>query len=130
MEQGKELDEGTSWSRIENRHGVCHGAWYPAAIPLNCLWLHYFLSRLTGRSLSSGGWRVRLWTDESAFRVCLVPEHFDLPPVVHDWVNKGLGMFSRGCATGHRPIQDPVPLIENSRASCPGGRFFLVSPSK
>ena len=25
------------------------------------------------------------------------------------------------CATGH--IKDPVPHIEKSRASCPGGRF-------
>ena len=30
-------------------------------------------------------------------------------------------MSSRVCATGH--IQDPVPLVEKSRASCPGGRF-------
>ena len=30
-------------------------------------------------------------------------------------------MSSRVCATGH--IKDPVPLIEKSRASCPGGRF-------
>ena len=43
-------------------------------------------------------------------------EHFDFPPVVHDWANKGLGMSSRVWATGH--IKDPVPLIERSRASC------------
>ena len=49
-----------------------------------------------------------------------MPEHFDFPPVVHDWVQKGLGMSSRVCVTGH--IKDPVPLIEKSRASCPGGR--------
>ena len=30
-------------------------------------------------------------------------------------------MSSRVCATGH--IKDPVPLIEKSRASCPGGRI-------
>ena len=30
-------------------------------------------------------------------------------------------MSRRVCATGH--IKDPVPLIEKSRASCPGGRF-------
>ena len=30
-------------------------------------------------------------------------------------------MSSRVCVTGH--IKDPVPLIKNSRASCPGGRF-------
>ena len=47
-----------------------------------------------------------------------------LPPVVHDWVNKGLGMSSRVCATGH--IKDPVPELcnmEKSRALCSGGRF-------
>ena len=54
-----------------------------------------------GRSLWSGGWRVRLWTDRSAVRICLVPEHFGFPPVVHDWVNKGLGMSSCVCMTGH-----------------------------
>ena len=42
-------------------------------------------------------------------------------PVVHDWINKGLGMSSRVCATGH--IQDPVTLVEKSRTLCPGGRF-------
>ena len=46
-----------------------------------------------------------------------MPEHFDFPPVVHDWVNKGLGMSSRVCATGH--IKDPVPVIEKIT----GGRF-------
>ena len=48
--------------------------------------------------------------------------HFAPPPVVHVWVNKGLGIISSHvCATGH--IKDPVPLIAKSRASCPGGRF-------
>ena len=41
--------------------------------------------------------------------------------VIVVWVNKGLGMSSRVCATGH--VKDPVPLIEKSRASYPGGRF-------
>ena len=43
------------------------------------------------------------------------------PPVVHDWVNKGLGTSSHVCVTGH--ITNPVPLSEKSRASCPGGKF-------
>ena len=30
-------------------------------------------------------------------------------------------MSSRVCATGH--LKDPVPFVEKSRASCPGGRF-------
>ena len=41
------------------------------------------------------------------------------PPMVHDWVNKGFGISNCICATGHIK----VPLIKNSRASCPGGRF-------
>ena len=49
----------------------------------------------------------------------------DFSPVVHDWVNKGLGMSSRVCATGN--IKDPVSLIEKSRASCFGGRFHSSS---
>ena len=32
-------------------------------------------------------------------------------------------MSSRVCATGH--IQDPMPRIEKSKASCPCGRFPL-----
>ena len=44
-------------------------------------------------------------------------EHFGPPPVLRDWVIKGLGMYSRVCATGH------MPLIEKRRGLCPGGRF-------
>ena len=43
------------------------------------------------------------------------------PPVLRDWVIKGLGMSSRVYATGH--IKDPVPLIEKRRGLSPGGRF-------
>ena len=43
------------------------------------------------------------------------------PSVVIDWVNKVLGMSSLFYATGH--IKDPMPLIEKSRSSCPGGMF-------
>ena len=48
-------------------------------------------------------------------------EHFGSPPVLRDWVIKGLGMSSRISATGH--IKDPVPLIEKRRGLSPGGRF-------
>ena len=52
------------------------------------------------------------------------------PPVLRDWVIKGLGMSSLVYATGH--IKDPVPLIEKRRGLSPGGRwsgpgFLLVS---
>ena len=43
------------------------------------------------------------------------------PPVLRDWVTKGLGMSSLVYATGH--IKDPVPLIEKRRGLSPGGRF-------
>ena len=43
------------------------------------------------------------------------------PPVLRDWVIKGLGMSSLVYATGH--IKDPVPLIAKRRGLCPGGRF-------
>ena len=46
---------------------------------------------------------------------------FTPPPHVHDGVNKGLGMSSRVCTTGH--IKDPVSFIEKSRASCTICRF-------
>ena len=57
--------------------------------------------------------------------VCSSPtwgtEHFGFPPVLHNWVIKGLGMSSLVYATGH--IKDPVPLIEKRRGLSPGGRF-------
>ena len=43
------------------------------------------------------------------------------PPVLRNWVIKGLGMSSLVYATGH--IKDPVPLIEKRRGLSPGGRF-------
>ena len=46
------------------------------------------------------------------------------PPVLRDWVIKGLGMSSLIYATGH--IKDPVPLIEKRRGLSPGGRYFLI----
>ena len=55
--------------------------------------------------------------------VLYVPEHFDIPPVVRDWVNKGLGMSTCVCVTGH--MKDPVLRIEKSRGLPPGGRFPL-----
>ena len=45
-------------------------------------------------------------------------------PCLCDWVIKGLGMSSCVGRTGH--MKDFVPLIEKSRASCPGGWFFLL----
>ena len=43
------------------------------------------------------------------------------PPVLRDWVIKGLGMSNLVYATGH--IKDPVPLIKKRRGLSPGGRF-------
>ena len=48
-------------------------------------------------------------------------EHFDFPPLLCDWVIKGLGMYSGVYSTGH--IKDHVPLIEKRRGLSPGGRF-------
>ena len=43
------------------------------------------------------------------------------PPVLRDWVIKGLGMSSHVYATGH--IKDPMPLTKKRRGLSPGGRF-------
>ena len=48
-------------------------------------------------------------------------EHFGFPPVLCDWVIKGLGMSSLVYVTGH--IIDPVPLIDKRRGLSPGGQF-------
>ena len=61
-------------------------------------------------------------TDVLSFRV--PPAELNIsafPPVLHDWVIKGLGMSSLVYATGH--IKDPVPLIGKRRGLSPGGRF-------
>ena len=67
-------------------------------------------------------WHVRLWTDVLSVRV--PPAELNIsafPPVLRDWVTKGLGMSSLVYATGH--IKDPVPLIGKRRGLSPGGRF-------
>ena len=43
------------------------------------------------------------------------------PPVLRNWVIKGLGISSLVYATGH--IKDPMPLIAKRRGLSPGGRF-------
>ena len=43
------------------------------------------------------------------------------PPLLRDWVIKGLGMYSCVYATWH--IKDLVTLIEKRRGLSPGGRF-------
>ena len=63
------------------------------------------ITRLGGGGSSwSGGWRVRLWTVSNM--PCAGAIWF--PPVVHDWVNKGL------CATGNiqipRHLSKRVPM--------------------
>ena len=47
--------------------------------------------------------------------------HLDFSSVLHDWVNKVLGMSSRVCETRH--IIDPMPLIKKRRALCLAGGF-------
>ena len=67
-------------------------------------------------------WYVRLRTDVLSVRV--PPAELNIsafPPVLRDWVIKGLGMSSLVYATGH--IKDPVPLIAKRTGLSPGGRF-------
>ena len=74
-----------------------------------------------GQSSWSGGWHVDCGLTGWPFESALSWSTLTFPPVVHDLVNKGLGMSIRVSATGH--IKDPMPLIEKNRASCPSGRF-------
>ena len=76
--------------------------------------------------LGEPGWlswlHVQLRTDVLSVRV--PPAELNIsafPPVLRDWVTKGLGMSSLVYATGH--IKDPVPLIAKRRGLSPGGRF-------
>ena len=76
--------------------------------------------------LGEPGWlswyHVRLWTDVLSVRVPPVELNISaLPPVLRDWVIKGLGMSSLVYATEH--IKDPVPLTAKRRGLSPGGRF-------
>ena len=60
------------------------------------------------------------------FECALCRSTLTFPSVVHDWVNKGLGMSSRACATGH--IKDPVPHLLKRVGHCvPVVGFLLVS---
>ena len=43
------------------------------------------------------------------------------PPLLCDWVIKGLSMYNRVCATGH--VKDPMPVIKKRKGLSPGGRF-------
>ena len=77
---------------------------------------------------SSGGTRVAQLVARSTSDRCVVgssptrgTEHFGFPPVLRDWVIKGLRMSSLVYATEH--IKNPVPLIEKSRGLSPGGQF-------
>ena len=57
------------------------------------------------------------------FRICLVSEHFGFPPGVYDWINiKYWPWYVQPCLCDWA-YKRSVPLIEKSRALCPGGRF-------
>ena len=72
------------------------------------------ISRLVYRFISSRLQGGNVGTRTKKQRID-VSAHLDFSPVVHDWVNKGLGMSIRVCATGH--IKDPMPLIENKSST-------------
>ena len=94
---------------------------------IHCATSHYTTSTepvrgsrgsVSGRALDSGLIGVSTCGFEShqgPFR------SLTFPPVLRDWVMKGLGMSSLVYATGR--IKDPVPLVEKSRGLSPGGRF-------
>ena len=83
---------------------------------------------LKQRNICQGGTGVAQLVARSTPDRCVVgssptrgTEHFGLPPLLRDWVIKGLGMSSLVYATGQ--IKDPVPLIERRWGLSPGGRF-------
>ena len=52
--------------------------------------------------------------------------YFSLQPVLHDWCNKGCGMYYSVCGMMH--IKEPLLLI--GKSSLCGGSGFLLSLSK
>ena len=80
-----------------------------------------------GGMWSSGGAGMAELVARSTVSRCVVgssprgAEHFGFPPVLCDWVIKGLGVYRRVYVTGH--IKDPGPFIEKRRGLSPGVRF-------
>ena len=86
------------WNKVAQ---FCIGSWLPETKVQNCA------------PFQKGGLRACIMNQ------CLLYHCF--PPVLCDWVIKGLGVYSLVYATGH--IKDPVSLIEKRRGLSPGGRF-------
>ena len=70
------------------------------------------------------GKSVRSWCDGSSDRSFMVDplSYFLFQPVLHDWFNKGCGMYYPVCGMVH--IKEPLLLIRKS-SLCGGSRFHL-----
>ena len=68
------------------------------------------------------GKSVRSWCDESSDRSFMVDplSYFSFHPALHDWCNKGRGMWYPVCGMVH--IKEPLLSIEKS-SPCGGSRF-------
>ena len=74
--------------------------------------------------LRGSGKSVRSWCDGSSdpsFMVDLL-NYFSFQPVLHDWCNKGRGMYYTVCGMVH--IKEPLLLIGKS-SPCDGSGFPL-----
>ena len=74
------------------------------------------------------GKSVRSWCDGSSDRSFMVDplSYFSFQPVLHDWCNKGCGMYYPVCGMMH--IKEPLLLIRKS--SLYGGSGFPFSLSE
>ena len=73
-------------------------------------------------------WCVRLWCHRSLDQSFMVDplSYFSIQPVLHDWCNKGHGMYYLVCGMVH--INEPLLLIRKS-SPC-GGSGFPLSQSE
>ena len=87
----------------------------------NCL-LRYIAVRITLTSLGYIGKSIRSWCDGSSDRSFMVNtlSYFSFQPVLHDWCNKGCGMYYTVCGMMH--IKEPLLLIRKS-SPCGGSGF-------
>ena len=66
------------------------------------------------------------WSSDRSFMVDPL-SYFSFQPWIHDWCNKGCGVYYPGCGMVH--IKDPLLLIEKS-SPCSGSSMFPLSLSE
>ena len=119
--------QGTSSDQIRRILHTILSHWW-----LSDIWIglgifleHFFIIQpCLGARCSSAGKSVRSWCDGSSDQSFMVDplSYFSFQPVLHNWCNKGCGMYYPVCGVVH--IKEPLLLIGKS-SPCRGSGFPL-----